>query len=157
MTYNIIQDIVEWNTTRGNTEFKGDLEYNMLHEELNEYMYAYPKTLTDKFGVLEEEEFVGKEDEIIEYLNTKEFLEDWRTNQLDALGDLIFVAIGSMSKILDGDYVAVEEVLMSIIAANNTKSATKNEEGKITKPKDFVGPESIIKSIYKGVKDGQSS
>ena len=37
--------------------------------------------------------------------------------------------------------------MLAITAANNTKSDTKNEAGKITKPDDFVGPESIIESI----------
>ncbi len=34
---NLINDICVWNYVRGNTEYKGDLEYSMLAEELEEY------------------------------------------------------------------------------------------------------------------------
>jgi len=37
--------------------------------------------------------------------------------------------------------------MLAVTAANNTKSSTKNEQGKITKPKDFVGPEATIEKI----------
>lgn len=67
-------------------------------------------------------------------------------DRFDALLDLQFVLIGSLSKmgltsqqIVDG-YEAV-------ISANETKSATKNEAGKITKPSNFVGPESKLQEI----------
>ena len=153
---NIVEEICEWNQERGCTTFDGELEYNMLHEELNEYVFAYPKTITDKFGKIEsEEELEAKNDEIVEFLQSPEFLENFRTNQLDALGDLVFVAIGSMYKIL-GDWVAVEEVMMAIISANNLKKADKDDGGKIKKPEGFVGPEGIIKNIYKEMSDGQS-
>ena len=153
---NIVEEICEWNQERGCTTFDGELEYNMLHEELNEYVFAYPKTITDKFGKIEsEEELEAKNDEIVEFLQSPEFLENFRTNQLDALGDLVFVAIGSMYKIL-GDWVGVEEVMMAIISANNLKKADKDDGGKIKKPEGFVGPEGIIKNIYKEMSDGQS-
>ena len=153
---NIVEEICEWNQERGCTTFDGELEYNMLHEELNEYVFAYPKTITNKFGKIEsEEELEAKNDEIVEFLQSPEFLENFRTNQLDALGDLVFVAIGSMYKIL-GDWVGVEEVMMAIISANNLKKADKDDGGKIKKPEGFVGPEGIIKNIYKEMSDGQS-
>ena len=153
---NIVEEICEWNQERGCTTFDGELEYNMLHEELNEYVFAYPKTITDKFGKIEsEEELEARNDEIVEFLQSPEFLENFRTNQLDALGDLVFVAIGSMYKIL-GDWVGVEEVMMAIISANNLKKADKDDGGKIKKPEGFVGPEGIIKNIYKEMTDGQS-
>lgn len=156
MNYNIIEDIVRWNIDRDCTQFDGELEYGMLHEELLEFVHAYPKTITDKFGVLTDEELQDKEEEILEYLKSEEFMIDFKANQLDALGDLIFVAVGSMGKIMNGDWHLVEDVLMSIIAANNTKTADKNGSGKITKPADFVGPEAMIKKLYKVVQDGCS-
>lgn len=33
----IVNDVCIWNYTRGNTEYKGDLEYSMLKEELGEF------------------------------------------------------------------------------------------------------------------------
>ena len=67
-------------------------------------------------------------------------------DRFDALLDLKFVLLGSLGKmglephqIVDG-YEAV-------IFANETKSATKNAAGKITKPPGFVGPESKLQAI----------
>lgn len=67
-------------------------------------------------------------------------------DRFDALLDLKFVLLGSLGKmnlvpeqIVDG-YEAV-------IAANETKSSTKNADGKITKPDNFVGPEATLERI----------
>jgi predicted HAD superfamily Cof-like phosphohydrolase len=64
----------------------------------------------------------------------------------DALLDLKFVLTGTLGKmaltppqIVDG-YSAV-------LSANETKSSTKNADGKITKPIDFQGPEPRLQSL----------
>ena len=64
----------------------------------------------------------------------------------DALLDLKFVVTGTLGKmaltppqIVDG-YEAV-------MAANETKSSSKNADGKITKPADFVGPEPKLQAL----------
>jgi len=67
--------------------------------------------------------------------------------QADALGDLIAVATGSLLKLCNGDKDKVYGIMLAITAANNTKSSTKNAQGKITKPKDFVGPEDMIERV----------
>ncbi len=66
--------------------------------------------------------------------------------QFDALLDLKFVLLGTLGKnnltpsqIVDG----YEQVLL----ANETKSAIKNSDGKITKPADFIGPEANLQKI----------
>ena len=46
-----------------------------------------------------------------------------------------------------GDLEDVHLILTAVTAANNTKSSTKNAEGKITKPANFVGPEGMIRRI----------
>ena len=109
---NIIQDICEWNEVRENYSFNKALEYNMLDEELQEFIKAVE-----------------------------------RVDDADALADLIFVAVGSLWKLAGCDTQKVEDILLAVTAANNLKSATKNEDGKITKPKDFVGPEKMIERI----------
>lgn len=68
-------------------------------------------------------------------------------DQADALGDLAVVAIGGLTKLCGGDIGKVQDILLAITAANNTKSSTKNADGKITKPKDFTGPEKMIGRI----------
>lgn len=68
----------------------------------------------------------------------------------DALLDLDFVRIGTLYKL---DVTAEQQVdgYEAVIQANETKSKTKNDAGKITKPANFVGPESQLESILKAV------
>ena len=72
---------------------------------------------------------------------------DDRIGQADALADTAVVAIGGLIKLCGGDIDKVEDILLAVTAANNTKSDTKNEAGKITKPEWFVGPEDMIKEV----------
>ena len=67
--------------------------------------------------------------------------------QADALADTAVVAIGGLFKLCKGDLEKVHDILLAVTAANNSKSSTKNSEGKITKPKNFVGPEGMISKI----------
>lgn len=67
--------------------------------------------------------------------------------QADALGDVIVVAVGGLFKLVGGDVNKFNDIMLAITAANNTKSSTKNEVGKITKPSNFVGPEAMIEKI----------
>jgi predicted HAD superfamily Cof-like phosphohydrolase len=145
----IIRDICEWNEVRDCVEFDGGLEFTMLAEELDEFAWSTAKTLKDKFGELSEGEYNEKEEEIVDYFQSDEGQLMIKVNRADALADIIFVAVGSLYKLV-GDVNKTEDILNAVIAANNTKSTKKNEQGKITKPKDFVGPEDIIKNIIKG-------
>lgn len=149
----MVNSICKWNEVRGNREFDGSLEYSMLNEELQEYALAYLKTINDKFpeGTLDfnDDGELTKEsaEEVSEYMLSEEGTAYYRVNQLDALADLIFVAVGSMYKIL-GSADLVESVLDAVVAANNKKGTQKNLEGKVQKPADFIGPEEDIKEIY---------
>ena len=142
----LVQDIFEWNNTRDNLEFKGDLEYEMILEEVDEFVWSLPKALKEKFGELEQEEIDSKMEEMIEFLESTDGKAEVMTHRLDALADVVFVAIGAMCK-LTKDPSLVEDVFHTVLAANNLKSETKDENGKITKPEGFVGPESMIKKI----------
>lgn len=64
----------------------------------------------------------------------------------DALLDLDFVRIGTLGKMRITPELQVDGY-EEVLTANNTKSTTKNAAGKITKPKDFVGPEKYLKAI----------
>ena len=64
----------------------------------------------------------------------------------DALLDLDFVRIGTMSKLGITPSMQVEGY-EEVLKANESKSATKNAQGKITKPLNFVGPEAKLKTI----------
>ena len=64
----------------------------------------------------------------------------------DALMDLEFVLRGTCGKfgLSPQDQVTGYEF---VLKANETKSATKNSAGKITKPADFVGPEAELQKL----------
>ena len=68
-------------------------------------------------------------------------------DQADALADIIVVAVGSLYKLCGNDKIKFEDIMLAVTAANNTKGKEKNTEGKITKPKDFVGPEDMIAKV----------
>ena len=67
--------------------------------------------------------------------------------QADALADIIVVAVGGLYKLCDGDDYKFDDIMLAVTAANNTKSSTKDENGKIVKPYNFTGPESMIEDI----------
>ena len=84
-------------------------------------------------------------EELMEYREA--VLDINKIDQADALADIAVVALGGLFKLCDGDLEDVHLILTAVTAANNTKSSTKNAEGKITKPANFVGPEGIIRRI----------
>ena len=73
-----------------------------------------------------------------------------RVDQFDALLDLIFVLVGTLGKLGISAHQIVDGY-DAVLAANNKKSRTKNEQGKITKPADFVGPEAQLAAILSTV------
>lgn len=75
------------------------------------------------------------------------YREEDLVGEADALADIIFVAVGSLYKLCQGDKNKFERIMEAVIYANNSKSSSKNEQGKITKPEDFVGPEEVIKEV----------
>ena len=84
-------------------------------------------------------------EELLEYKEA--VYSNYRVDQADALADIAVVALGGLFKLCNGDLEDVHLILTAVTAANNTKSSTKNAEGKITKPANFVGPEGIIRRI----------
>ena len=64
----------------------------------------------------------------------------------DALLDLDFVRIGTLGKMQIDAYMQVDGY-EAVLKANESKSSSKNSAGKITKPIDFVGPESKLEAI----------
>lgn len=141
-----ILGICEWNRDRGLKEFNGGLEFDMMNEELEEFAWAFIATIRNKFGELNKEEADAKREEVEAYTKGRDFKVDLKVNQLDALGDLVFVAIGAMYK-LTGSVDQVRDILLAITAANNLKGNKKDSKGKIAKAKDFKGPEDMIKDI----------
>jgi predicted HAD superfamily Cof-like phosphohydrolase len=71
--------------------------------------------------------------------------------EADAYADIIVVATGALFKLCGGDREKFYDIMLAVTAANNTKSSTKNEYGKITKPNNFVGPEPMIKRVLEDI------
>lgn len=69
-----------------------------------------------------------------------------RVAMFDALLDLDFVRIGTLGKMGINPTMQVDGY-EAVLRANESKSATKNAQGKITKPTDFVGPEAELERI----------
>jgi hypothetical protein len=90
-------------------------------------------------------EYTMLAEELLEYKEA--VYSNHRVDQADALADLAVVALGGLFKLCNGDLEDVHLILTAVTAANNTKSSTKNAEGKITKPANFVGPEGMIRRI----------
>lgn len=74
-------------------------------------------------------------------------------DRADALADIIFVAVGSLYK-LTGSAHKAESIMAEVITANFKKGSTKDENGKIVKPQDFVGPEKEIAKILEDDTEG---
>jgi predicted HAD superfamily Cof-like phosphohydrolase len=72
--------------------------------------------------------------------------QDDKVAMFDALLDLDFVRIGTLGKMGIGAHAQVDGY-EAVLEANESKSSTKNSSGKITKPKDFVGPEPELQKI----------
>lgn len=85
------------------------------------------------------------QEEVEEFGNA--FRDNDIVGQADALADILVVATGSLYKLVGGDIQKFEDIMLAVTAANNTKSDKKNEQGKITKPKDFQSPEPMIRRI----------
>ena len=67
-------------------------------------------------------------------------------DQLDALLDVIYVAIGSLHKLgLTPEQMV--EGLQIVQDANSQKSGSKNADGKVTKPENFIPPEEKLQKI----------
>ena len=67
-------------------------------------------------------------------------------DKLDALADTIFVAIGSMYK-LGLTPQQIDKAINIVCDANEKKLSDKKDNGKISKPVGFVGPEAQLQRI----------
>lgn len=124
--------VKQWNDDRENTTFNRKLEARMLLEEWFEFLgynahdcRALSTEITNQYYDEEKQSQMDK------------------AYSCDALGDICFIAMGAMGKLTTkGD-----EIFQAIQEANNQKSKTKNAEGKITKPANFIPPELTIRTI----------
>lgn len=130
---NLFKRIYQWNAERDNFDFSLSREIRMLSEELFEMFSGYldakdeAKNFVKKYYV----QINSKETSAIDNKEVRDQI-------ADALGDLIYIAVGSLFKL---GYDA-ECVLKTICDANDAKGKEKDEFGKIKKEKGvFKEPE----------------
>jgi hypothetical protein len=168
-TYKEIEKgIIEWNRERGNLTFDLNLEMKMLIEEANEY-YSPGSRLTQiiaRFPTISKTmaRLVCKFDAILDFkfvligsmwkhdrngiyhgdftLFTESLFKFLR---LDLKNELLLSGIGNYEELFN-------EGLKIVLDCNNKKSNIKDKDGKITKPKDFVGPEEKLRELLEKYK-----
>lgn len=90
-------------------------------------------------------EYSMLDEELNEYMEAGQACD--KVEEADALADLVWVALGGLTKLCNGDKKKVAAIMKAVADANDTKSSKKNEQGKITKPADFKEPQVAIEAI----------
>ena len=138
------QAIRVWNQERDNTKFDVKLEQKMLTEEFAEFFAS--NDLVDKLDAIADFIFVY-EGTIYKILYNNVNISEYE--DLIAMAQTLFVMMyEDLKKDIPKEDILVEamdKTLDIVIEANQQKGKTKNKEGKIQKPKDFVKPEERIK------------
>jgi predicted HAD superfamily Cof-like phosphohydrolase len=115
--------IYEWNRVRDNLNYNSKLEIRLIVEELLEFIGLEKKLCKDLA--------VKIADFCYEYADTNDVNES-----IDALGDLLFIIIGSIWKRGYDPYV----ILKRICDHNDNKGINKDSGGKIIKDINFIEP-----------------
>ena len=124
----VIDGVVNWNADRGLLDkgFDIQLEMGMILEEVLEG-FGYPREVAKEKSL-----------KMAKKLNAKSPMHNAvsLTDTIDAFGDIIFIAIGSLAKL----GVNPEAVLSDILKANQQKGNKVDKNGKIIKDDNFVEP-----------------
>lgn len=127
----IFDRTVKWNIQRDNTKFNHDLETKMLAEELYEFCLQ-SRSQAKASG----KEFSRLYSPLPARANSIAISSKEHDDLIDAAGDLIFIAIGTIYKLGANP----KEVLRRICDANDKKGSKKDADGKIIKSADFIEP-----------------
>lgn len=130
MENQIFQRIISWNKERNNTEFNYFNEVRMIAEELYE-LCLYNRTRSKTLGLSFANEHANSLfNEGIESSDMN------RDAMIDALGDIIYIATGTLYKLGADPFNT-----MSVICdANDKKGNVKDQFGKIMKDETFMEP-----------------
>ena len=124
----VIDGVVNWNADRGLLDkgFDIQLEMGMILEEVLEG-FGYPREVAKEKSL-----------KMAKKLNAKSPMHNAvsLTDTIDAFGDIIFIAIGSLAKLGANP----EAVLSDILKANQQKGNKVDKNGKIIKDDNFVEP-----------------
>lgn len=130
---NIFKEVLQFNVDAGNPHSQKDLTDKQWDNELS--------MLQEEWGELFEAVMEPNDDPNPEVAAMIPREEKNRVEIADALGDIIYVAMGTMCK-LGIDY---HEVMREIVASNKTKytdgKLVRNEQGKIQKGPNFQVPD----------------
>ena len=152
-----LPDIKRWNEERApeGLVFNKDLEMSMLNEEYYEFLNA--KTAVKRFDGLLDYAFVlgGTISKWLHHPDTSEDMIQFLDKYFGHFIDLYVVFTKYMAKEypdLDMQQLPafINQGLAIVVAANDRKGHEKNAEGKVQKPKDFVGPEAELQELLDG-------
>jgi len=126
MKLNFIKRIVKtnevlWDNPRGHINYQ--LELDMLEEELNEAKEAYRDFMNNPIDNI-----------------------DFETEFLDAMVDLVYVAIGTMHK-LGLTPQEIDKAIHIVCDANEAKAGAKDANGKVKKGDNFPEPQPRLKKL----------
>lgn len=113
-------------------------EINMIQEELNELNLAFEGFYMKKMDVVDE---FGSVTAVTKVKTPFESVTEQRIAIADAIGDIIYVTMGTAAK----HGMDLASILYEVAASNDTKytdgELVKNEKGKIQKGPDFQEPD----------------
>jgi len=145
------KDILVWNVVRNNLDYDRGLEEAMLNEEVREFLFA--DTLVDRFDAVLDTLFVAF-GTVSKLMATKGVTPNLIEELLPASTFLTMLSILSVDLLAAGIPsgklgIALNEGLDIVIKANMQKTAAKNAEGKVQKPKNFTPPEAKLDKLIK--------
>lgn len=141
--------VKDWNVERDNNTYDLSFEKTLLEEECYEFLTA--NTVVDKLDAYLDYTFVllGTIHKAFKDNLCSDVLLENLFELQESLFYLLYAEFMNKNKNISNDDVI--EILYTgmrfVLDANNTKGKTKNDLGKITKPADFVGPESKLEEL----------
>ena len=154
MRNNVVEEICQWNLDRDNLEYNTTTEFTMLTEEVQELLIAKQRCMLDFAGTRGLDPYSEDTFKDLSEEDTQNLLDSIKVAEADALADTAFVALGGLFKLTGGSILNTIRILEAVIDANQQKGKDK-KDGKITKSKHFVGPESRIRAVLLGELNGE--
>ncbi|MCI4436680.1 MAG: hypothetical protein JHC33_07735 [Ignisphaera sp.] len=83
-------------------QVNGEAIYTQLTEDLNAFAWAFASTITERFGVMTDEEIARLNEDIVADINTDNFQNQFRLNQVVAIKKLIINAQSALDTLNEG-------------------------------------------------------
>jgi hypothetical protein len=133
---NLIYDIFENEIDKPTAEL-ADI-YADIIKNIDEFKFAYAKIITDKFGIIPQEEIEGRLKELNDYTLTKEFKDNLIVEQIKVLSDMLYNTIKGINTITNAPNLT-DDILFQYICLKhpNIKYSKKTYDDVIIKALDL--------------------